>query len=83
LPEAKLDLGAVDVNENSIMYYLDQETGTYKELVTLLTAEDTIWVTYDQIPQKEHIYDATPLKPWFDVMKQELLAIIAEYTDRK
>ena len=50
LPEAKLDLGTVDVNENSIMYYLDKETGTYQELVTLLTAEDTIWVTYDKIP---------------------------------
>ena len=51
LPEAALDLGTIDVNENSIMYYQDKSTGAYKELVTLLTAEDTIWVEYDEIPQ--------------------------------
>ena len=51
LPEAELDLGTVNVNENSIMYYMDKETGQYKELVTLLAAEDTIWVDYDEIPQ--------------------------------
>ena len=50
LPEAALDLGTIDVNENSIMYYQDKSTGQYKELVTLLTAEDTIWVEYDEIP---------------------------------
>ena len=50
LPEAALDLGSINVNENSIMYYQDKSTGEYKELVTLLTEEDTIWVDYEEIP---------------------------------
>ena len=50
LPEAQLDLGTINVNENSVMYYKDKSTGAYTELVTLLTAEDTIWVEYDEIP---------------------------------
>ena len=50
LPEAALDLGSIDVNENSIMYYLDKNTGEYKELVTLLAEEDTLWVDYEEIP---------------------------------
>ena len=51
LPEAELDLSTINVNENSIMYYQDKKTGEYKELVTLLAAEDTIWADYDEIPQ--------------------------------
>lgn len=51
LPEAELDLSSINVNENSIMYYKDKSTGQYKELVTLLAEEDTIWVDYDEIPQ--------------------------------
>ena len=51
LPEAKLDLDTINVNENSIMYYQDKQTGEYKELVTLLASEDTIWVDYDEIPE--------------------------------
>lgn len=51
LPEAKLDLGTINVNENSVMYYQDKATGEYEELVTLLTAEDTIWVEYDELPE--------------------------------
>lgn len=51
LPEASLDLGTINVNENSVMYYQDKATGEYKELVTLLTAEDTIWVEYDELPE--------------------------------
>ena len=51
LPEATLDLGTINVNENSIMYYQDKNTGEYVEMVTLLTAEDTIWVEYDEIPE--------------------------------
>jgi len=50
LPEAQLDLGTIDVNENSVMYYMDKSTGQYQELVTLLTAEDTIWVEFEEIP---------------------------------
>ncbi len=51
LPQAHLDLSAVNVNENSVMYYLDKETGTYKELVTMLSSEDSIWVDYKDIPK--------------------------------
>lgn len=51
LPQSKLDLGVVEVKESSIMYYRDKTSGTYKELVTLLSDEDTIWVEYNQLPQ--------------------------------
>ena len=51
IPQSKLDLGNIDVNEDSVMYYRDKETGLYKELVKLLTSENTIWVDYDQLPQ--------------------------------
>lgn len=51
LPQSGLDLGTVDVNENSVMYYMDKSTGEYKELVTVLASEDSIWVEYEDLPE--------------------------------
>ncbi len=51
LPQATLDLGTIDVNENSVMYYQDKSTGEYKELVTMLAEEDTTWISYEELPE--------------------------------
>ena len=40
-----------DVGENSVMFYQDQSTGEYKELVTLLNTTSSIWVDSDEIPK--------------------------------
>ncbi len=57
LPQVEIDLGAVDVNENSVMYYHDKASDQDRELVTLLTTEERIWVPYDQLP--ENLINAT------------------------
>ena len=51
VPIADLSQDVFEVGENSIMYYMDQETGEYKELVTLLNVTSSIWVDYEEIPQ--------------------------------
>ena len=39
------------VGENSVMYNMNDETGEYEELVTLLNTTSTIWVDYENLPQ--------------------------------
>ena len=50
IPEAKLDLSAYTINENSVIKYED-DNGQLVELQTLVGAENRQWVDYDEIPQ--------------------------------
>ena len=52
IPEAgAVDLSQFAVGENSVMYYMDQDTGNYRELVTLAAEENAEWVNYEDIPE--------------------------------
>ena len=51
VPLADLSLDDFAYGENSVMYYLDKETGEYKELTTLLNVTSSIWVDFDEIPK--------------------------------
>ena len=51
IPLADLSLDDYPLGENSVMYYLDKETGEYKELTTLLNVTSSIWVDFDEIPK--------------------------------
>ena len=50
LPEADMDLGNFSLNENSVMYYQDQN-GNYQELGKVLSVTKSQWVDFDEIPQ--------------------------------
>lgn len=51
MPNTELDLSAYTLDENSVIYYLDKDTGLYAELVTLHGDKNTEWVDYEDIPQ--------------------------------
>ncbi len=51
LPNTSLDLSAYTLNENSVIYYKDNETGEYVELTTLVGEKDTEWVNLEDIPE--------------------------------
>ena len=50
LPQADLDLTNFDLNENSVMYYQD-DNGQYQELGMVLASTSSQWVEYEEIPQ--------------------------------
>ena len=56
IPESGLDLSKYTLNESSVIYYTDPETGEDKELITLSGTEDRKWVNYDEIPK--HLINA-------------------------
>ena len=51
VPQADLSMDDFPLGENSIMYYLDKETGEYKEMVTLFSSTSQIWVDYEDMPE--------------------------------
>ena len=51
LPDTHLDLSAYTLDENSVIYYLDKDTGLYVELETLVGDKNTEWVDYEDIPR--------------------------------
>ena len=51
LPNADMDLDSFALNENSVMYYQDKETGEYKELRQVLSVTSSEWVDYEDMPQ--------------------------------
>jgi len=58
IPEAgAVDLSQFAVGENSVMYYMDPDTGNYRELVTLAAEENAEWVNYEDI--SEDLINAT------------------------
>ncbi len=57
VPIADLSPDDFPLGENSIMYYLDKETGQYKEMTTLLSVTKSMWVDYEDMP--EYLKQAT------------------------
>ncbi len=51
MPNTYLDLSAYMMNENSVIYYTDKNTGELVELQTLVGTESRVLIEYDQIPQ--------------------------------
>lgn len=51
MPRTALDLDAYAMNENSVIYYQDKNTGQLVELQTLVGKENRELVTYEQIPE--------------------------------
>ena len=51
MPNASLDLSAYTMNENSVIYYTDKNTGELVELQTLIGNESREIVEYSQIPE--------------------------------
>ena len=51
LPDTELDLSAYTLDENSVIYYQDKNTGLYTELATLVGDKNTEWVDYEDIPK--------------------------------
>ena len=51
MPKTYMNLDEYTLNENSIIYYEDKETGQWKELATLVGKENRELVKYSDIPQ--------------------------------
>lgn len=51
MPRTALDLDAYAMNENSVIYYQDKDTGQLVELQTLVGKENRELITYEQIPE--------------------------------
>ena len=51
MPNTYLDLSAYTLNENSVIYYTDKDTGLYKELTTLVGDTNSEWVDIEDIPE--------------------------------
>lgn len=47
---AGLDLDNLSLEQTSIIYYIDRETGEERELQQLYSIQNRIWVSYDEIP---------------------------------
>lgn len=56
-PELAVNLEAFTMNQTSIVYYQDKETGQWLELQYLYGKENRIWLDYQDIPQ--YAIDAT------------------------
>lgn len=50
--QATQDIAAMTLNENSVIYYYDKETGEPVELQTLVGSENRELVAYDDIPEE-------------------------------
>ncbi len=51
LPKADIEIGNININFTSIIYYKDVKTGEQKELTRLYGNENRIWVNYGEIPK--------------------------------
>ena len=51
LPQAGVSLENVTLDQTSVIYYQDPDTGEYRELQRLYGEENRTWVSYEQIPQ--------------------------------
>jgi penicillin-binding protein 1A len=50
-PSLDVDASEYSMNLSSIIYYKDRDTGDWKELQTLKSKENRVWVDYDQMPK--------------------------------
>lgn len=51
LPKTALDLDNLTINENSVIYYTDKNTGLSVELTTLVGEKNMEWVDLEDVPQ--------------------------------
>lgn len=51
MPNTQLDLSDYMLDENSVIYYQDKDTGLYVELATLHGDKNTEWVDLEDIPE--------------------------------
>jgi penicillin-binding protein 1A len=51
MPQTTVELESYNLGENSVLYYLNSNTGEYEELTTLQGTTSQIWVDYNDIPQ--------------------------------
>ncbi len=51
LPQADIDVGEINMNLTSVVYYTDSDTGEQIELTRLHGSENRVWVNYSDIPQ--------------------------------
>lgn len=51
IPDSGLDLSQYTLNESSVIYYEDAETGQAVELTTLSGEENREWIDYEDIPR--------------------------------
>ena len=56
LPKANIDIGNINMNLTSVIYYRDSKTGQQVELTRLYGSENRVWVNYTDIPK--HLIDA-------------------------
>ncbi len=51
VPAAHINLSDYTLDENSVVYYTDKNTGLAVELITLVGEKDTEWVSLEDIPE--------------------------------
>ncbi len=51
MPQTTVELESYNLGENSVLYYLNSNTGEYEELVTLDSETKRIWVDYNDMPE--------------------------------
>lgn len=50
MPQVSFSLDSFRLNQNSVIYYEDKDTGSYEPLQNLYGDENRIWASYDEIP---------------------------------
>ena len=50
MPQVSFSLDSFRLNQNSVIYYEDKDTGNYEPLQNLYGDENRIWASYDEIP---------------------------------
>jgi penicillin-binding protein 1A len=62
-----LNLSDFSLDQTSVIYYWDEQTGSYKELASLYSDKNSSWVKYDEIPLiLEHAVVAIEDKRFYD-----------------
>ena len=51
MPQTAVELENYSLGENSILYYLNSNTGEYEELTTVHSSKKQIWVDYNDMPE--------------------------------
>ena len=50
IPEAELSIEGFSLDQTTVIYYYDDDTGSYQELQKLYGEENRIWASYNEIP---------------------------------
>ena len=52
MPQVEFSLDSFRLNQTSVIYYQDKNTGEYETLQNLYGEENRIWASYDEIPEE-------------------------------